>query len=195
MSNLKNKRLSEANRETILLFASKQIKETEDRSALDAAYELAADAIYAKILSDNPPSDMAVLQKYNLAHKDQCIYVSTGGYNYERFDYRDGDHRIIMRARQENCQRQAIKLDAGAEAATDAYRAAMKSVEKDRAVRLNDFRALVKGMTTFNDLVEAWPAVEVMRTAIVGSSSALTVLSSETIDRIKADPAFAAVNA
>jgi hypothetical protein len=40
-------------------------------------------------------------------------------------------------------------------------------------------------------LAEVWPAVEAMREKIVGASTALSVLSDEVINRLKADPALA----
>jgi hypothetical protein len=55
---------------------------------------------------------------------------------------------------------------------------------------MSDFKSLIWGTPSFNALAEVWPAVEAMRERIVGSNTALAVLSAEVVDRIKADPAL-----
>lgn len=187
----RNKRLSAYNRETIFKFARAQVEKTADRTALNAAYEKAADAIHAKVLADNPPKDMATLTKYGLADKDQCIYISTGGYNYDRWEYRDGDHRIILRAYRKNgCNRNAILLDGEADLAYRAFKEASLALEQETSRRLSDFKALIYNTQSFNEVAEVWPAVEALREAIVGSGASLIVLSADVTDRLKADPAF-----
>jgi len=188
---LKNKRLNKRDRDALLKFAGSKIEATEDCAALDAAYERAADAIYAVVLEKAPQKDMAVLKKYGMATSDACIFVSTGGYNYERFEYRRGDQRIALRP-ERDCRRQPILLYGDAEKAYDEYKAQEKARSAAIKSRYRDFAALIEGAPNFNALVEAWPAAEVMRESIVGTSTALAVLSSEVIDRIKADPALMA---
>ena len=58
MSAPKNKRLSGHDRDALMGFADRQIEATEDRTALDAAYDAAAEAISAAVRKDNPPADM-----------------------------------------------------------------------------------------------------------------------------------------
>jgi hypothetical protein len=191
---LKNKRLAERDRSVLLNFAHNQIQATEDRAALDAAYERAADAISALVRKDNPPADMKVLAKYNLATPDSCIDISAGGYNYDQFEFRDEDKRIAMRPySRRGCgggRRPPILLEGEAEQAFAEYRAAKKALEGARKVRINDFRALIYGTPSFNALAEAWPAAETWRDKIVGTGTALAVLSSEVVERLKADPAM-----
>lgn len=188
----KNKRLNDRDRAALYRFAARQIEATEDRSELDAAYERAATAINAFIVKANPPKDMAVLEKYGCANNDECIYVSTGGSNYDRFEFRDGDKRIPLRPNNRDCYRQPILLIGEAEEAYDAYKAAVKATEAARDKRLNDFNALIYGTPSFNAIAEVWPAAETMRGQIVGTVNALAVLSSEVVDRLKADPALMA---
>lgn len=191
MTTLKNKRLNDRDRQALYRFAHKQIMATEDRTALDAAYERAADAIHAFVTKENPPKEMEILKRHGVARLDSCIYVSTGGYSYERFEYRDGDKRIALRPYRD-CNRQPVQLPAEAEAAFDAHKAAEKTHEAAVKARLNDFNALIYGTPSFNALVDVWPAAEAMREQIAGSATALAVLSSEVVDRIKADPALMA---
>lgn len=192
----KNKRLSAHDRDALMSFAKKQIEATEDRTALDAAYELAAEAISAAVKKDNPPADMKVLAKYQLASPDPCIDIASGGYNYDRFRFRDEDKRIPMRpVSRRGCGssgRPPIQLEGEAQAHWDVYQAAVKARETAVKARFADFKALIFGTPSFNALAETWPAVEAMREKIVGTSTALAVLSSEVVDRIKADPALMA---
>lgn len=190
----KNKRLSNQDRDALVLFAKKQIEATEDRTSLDNAYDFAADAISAAVKKDNPPADMKVLAKYGLADPDACIDISTGGFNYDQFNFAAGDKRIPMRPKtRRGCGyggRSPILLEGESEKSFDAYTAAKKAREGAVKARTDDFKALIYGTPSFNALVEVWPAAEAMREKIVGTSTALAVLSTEVVDRIKADPAL-----
>ena len=187
----KNKRLSDSNRATLLRFAYKQIDATQDRAELDATYEAAASAVAAAVERAFPAKDMKVLAKYAMASPDRCIYVSAGGNgDYDRFEFREDDKRIPVRPSQ-YCRRQPVMLE-GAEAdAFTAFKAAETARKEALRRRGDDFKALIYNTASFNALAEAWPAVEEMREAIVGSGSALSVLSNDVMDRIKADPALA----
>lgn len=188
----KNKRLNDRDRAALYRFAAKQIEATEDSAELDAAYERAADALHAIVIAKNPPKDMAILAKYGCAEPDACIYISTGGYNYERFQFRDGDKRIVLRPDNGGCRRQPLLLEGEAEAAYDDYRAKLKAREERIENRTRDFNSLIFNTPGFNALAETWPAAEAMREQIVGTGTAPATLSSEVVDRIKADPALMA---
>lgn len=195
----KNKRLSDRDRLALYTFARDQIEATEDRTALDAAYERAADVISAAVRKDNPPADMKVLAKYGLASPDGCVPISTGGSNFEQFEFRADDKRIPMRPQaRRGCgygQRAPILLEGETEKAVDAYFAAGKSRKDAVDARYKDFKALIYGTPSFNALAEVWPAVEAMREKIVGTGTALAVLSNDVIQRIKADPALTVAEA
>jgi hypothetical protein len=188
---LKNKRLSQYDREVIGKFALQQIEKTEPSGDLDATYNVAADAIAAAVEAKFPAKDMKVLAKYDMAKPDACIYVSSGGFGaYDQFCFRDGDKRIPTRPNR-YCRNQPLLLEGEAETAYDAYTAAKKARDAAVAVRRKDFATLIANTTTFNALADIWPAVEALRTQIVGSGAALSVMSDEVVSRIKADPALA----
>jgi hypothetical protein len=198
MATLKNKRLTERDRIALFAFAKKQIEATEDRAAMDSAYEYAAEAVSEAVKKDNPPSDMKVLIKYDLAHLDRCINISTGGMDFDQFHFRDDDKRTPMRPySRRGCgygQRSPILLEGDAADRFRAYLAATKVYEASIKARGNDFKSLILGTTTFNALAEVWPAVEAMREKVVGTSTALAALSAEVVNRIKADPALAVLD-
>lgn len=188
----KNKRLNDRDRTALYNFARRQIEATEDRSELDNAYEHAADAIHAAAVAKWPQKDMKVLERYDSAAPDPCIFISAGGSNYERFTFRPDDKRIALRPNRNGCNRIPLLLTGSAEAAFDAFKAASKARDEAVKKRLSDFSSLIFGTPSFNGLVEVWPAAETMREQIVGTATALSVLSSEVIDRLKADPALVA---
>jgi hypothetical protein len=186
----KNKRLSERDRSIILSFARRQIEATEPHDALDAAYEAAAQAVADAVEVAFPLRDMKVLAKYGLADKDRCIYISAGGFGHmDEFCFREDDKRITLRPNR-NCRHQPVMLEGDAGEALTAYKTAREAHKAATNVRNRDFSALVNNTTSFNSLVEIWPAVEALRGEIVGQSAALSTLSNETVERLKADPAF-----
>ncbi|MGV0964221.1 MAG: hypothetical protein ACOYBT_10055 [Polynucleobacter sp.] len=194
---LKNKRLSQHNRDTLYSFAKKQVAATADTTALDTAYEAAAQSIHDVMVAKYPPKDMKVLARYDAASPDECIYVSTLNNRFEQFCFRKEDARIPMRpGRVGNCNRRnALLLEGPAEAAYDTFYDAQKAHEAAIKLRLKDFNALIYNAQTFNEVASVWPAAEALRTTIVGSATALTVLSGDVVERIKNDAALTLVEA
>jgi hypothetical protein len=194
---LKNKRLSDSNRNSLYNLARKRIVETQDSTELDNAYEFAADAVHNALVEKYPQKDMKVLARYDAASPDGCVYVSCGGYyEYDQFCFRSDDKRIPLRPSGRGCNsRNAFMLEGEA---ADAFRAYKKANEaRDEAIkqRFADFKALIYAAKTFNEVTEVWPEAEQLREAIVGTSSALVVLSNDVVERIKADPAYALAEA
>lgn len=191
MTSMKNKRLSQNDRDVLYRFAKKQIAATQDSAELDAAYEAAADAIHAAVVEKFPPKEMAVLVKYEAARPDACVYVTSPDniFNYDRFSFRAGDKRITARPRQ-NCRGMPIALEGERAAAYANFKAVSDAYDKQVTQRLGDFRSIIFGSGTFNALADIWPAAEALRGEIVGSSAALSTMSEEVIARLKADPAL-----
>lgn len=187
----KNKRLSGFDRAALKRFALKQIMDSEPSDELDNAYELAADFLAAVVVQRWPEKDMRVLAKYDAASPDACIYVTTGGGDFDRFTFRDDDKRIPMRPNR-YCRNQPVMIEGEAAESFLAFERISKEREQAIARRRNDFYALIDGTPSFNALCETWPLAEAMREQIVGTSQAIAVLSTEVVDRLRADPAFAA---
>ncbi|MET0364880.1 MAG: hypothetical protein ABW169_09505 [Sphingobium sp.] len=189
----KNKRLNQSDRETLYAFAKKKVAETHDNSAFDAAYENAADVICGTMQDMYPPKDMKVLERYEQARRDACIYYSTGGSNYEQFCFRKDDERIPLRPSDRGCNwRTPFLLEGQAADALAIFRKAEAEAKETLKRRENDFRALIYGAKTFNEVANVWPGAEALRSTIAGEATALSVLSSDVIDRLKADDALLA---
>jgi len=190
---LPNKRLSEGSRNDLYRLAVKRVAETQDSAALDDAYDKAATVIQKAMLALYPAKDMAVLQRYQTATADKCIYFSTGGGDYQQFCFRDADKRIPLRPRDRGCNsRTPILLEGENEAALKAYNVAAEDHKSNLKSRGDDFKALIFGAKTFNEVASVWPGAEALREAICGQQTALSVLSSDVIDRLRADQALAA---
>lgn len=189
----KNKRLSQGDRNDLYNLAKRKVVETQDTTELDAAYDVAAGTIQKLMLQLYPAKDMEVLARYKAATVDRCIYYSTGGMDYQQFDFRVDDARAPLRPRERGCNsRTPFMVEGADEAAMKAYFAAKKSHKEKIEARNSDFAALINGAKSFNEVAGVWPGAEALRSTIVGHETALAVLSSEVIDRIRADNALAA---
>jgi hypothetical protein len=184
-----NKRLSEANRADLFALAKRRVSETQPSDEFDAAYDRLATAINGIMVAKFPVKDMKVLERYDVAAPDACIYISTGGYNYDRFEFREGDKRIPVRPGRDCNRRSPLLLEGDDQDAYDSFKAAEKARNAEIAARVNDYKALIWGAKSFNEVASVWADAEALRSAIVGTGTALTVLSSDVIDRIKADAA------
>lgn len=185
---MEDKRLSMNDREQLKKLAEKLVSETQDRSELDKAYSVAAQAIRASLERQYPRKDMLVLKRYDLAVEDTCVYVSRGYYDRDQFVFATAQESPLRPSAQ-RCNHRTFGLEGDDLAAFDAWKSATDLFNEAKRKRYRDFVALIDGSTKFNQIVEVWPAAEQMRETICGKSTALMVLSHEVVDRIKADPA------
>lgn len=181
-------------RDALKSLANKLIVSTADKGPLDKAYAEAAKAVNALMVKLYPPAEMAVLRKYGQATPDQCVFISTGGSNYERFEFRADDPLVPVRpGSMRSCnQRTPHLLDEAQERAVKAYNDTKKAYEKDIAQRRKDFDTLIDSALTFEELVAVWPSADQLRERILGTSRAIAVMSAEVVERIRADAALAA---
>jgi hypothetical protein len=187
----KNKRLSQGDRDALYSFARKCVTETQDSTALDTAYDAAAQVVHDLLVEKYPQNDMKVLARYDAAAEDNCVYVSNGGFgDYDQFCFRDGDKRIPLRPSARGYNRRTPFMLEGAQAETySTYKKTKAAFEGGIKQRYADYKALIFAAKTFNEVAEIWPQAEQLRMAIVGTSSSLVVLSNDVVERIKADPA------
>lgn len=184
----RNKRLSQGDRDSLISFAKKIVEQSEDKTAIDAAYTAAASAVRAVVEAQFPPKDMKVLVKYKAAHADSCIYTSRGYGDRDQFCFRKDDVAPLCPS-SGGCYSRTFMLEGAALEAFDAYKAAEKARKESVERRLSDYRALIGSVSSFNDVAAVWPEVEALREVIVGSGSALVVLNNDVIERIKRESA------
>ena len=189
-----NKSLNKADREALMNFASANISCAEEAAAMDAAYDIAKPLLLTTVHNRFPPTDMAVLERYGAARRDDCVRFG-GSYDTEStFYFRKGDTDVPLVPRQTGCSQLYYEWNKEARAALNAYVLARQAYEKARKNKLEDYRRLIVGSRTFNDVVAVWPAAEAMRAKLIPKTPqqrALAVLSEEAIARIRADNAGA----
>lgn len=175
-----NLRLTAYARSTLRDLALKLVNCPAERQALESAYVIASRAIRAAAEAKYPPRDMAVLKKYEKAGIDDCIRISVDPGKISRFTFKDGtgplmpDCKIIILS---DTQLASFLdwVDAGT---------ALGTAEK---IKLGDYYSLIASARTLEQVVEVWPEAERVRSDIGGN--AISVLSDDVLDRIRADVA------
>lgn len=189
-----NKSLNKADREALMSFAHNNIVCAEEAAAMDAAYDRAKPLLLAAVHNRFPAADMEVLERYGAARRDDCVRFG-GSYDTEStFYFRKGDADVPLVPRQTGCGQLYYEWSKEARNALNAYVLARQAYEKARKSKLDDYRRLIVGSRTFNDVISVWPAAEAMRAKLIPKTPeqrALAVLSEEAIARIRADNAGA----
>lgn len=189
-----NKTLNKADREELMAFASANISCPDEKAALEAAYSAAKPLVLATIHTRFPPSDMAILERYGAARRDDCIRFG-GSYDTDStFYFNSGDPDVPLVPRQSGCGQLYYEWSREARDSLNAYVLARQKHEKARRSKIEDYRRLVVGSRMFNDIVAVWPAAEALRPKLIPKTKeqrALAVLSEEAIARIRADNAGA----
>ena len=181
--------LNVGHRNTLKAFAWRLVKQTQDTSQVDAAYDLAASLVAAVLEGKYPKKDMDVLKKYNLGRQDSCVFLSPGYGQVIRFNFRDQDTRVPHQPDRYCNGRTPHLLNDEQAQIVKTYEALKDQWERDVTARSRDFDALISVARTFEGLVEVWPAANQLREHICGKSSSVAAISAETISRIKLDPA------
>lgn len=189
-----NKSLNKTDREALMTFAHNNVTCAAETAAMDAAYDRAKPLVLAAVHNRFPIADMVVLERYGAARRDDCIRFG-GSYDTEStFYFRKDDTDVPLVPRQTGCGQLFYEWSKEARDALNAYVLARQALEKARRSKLEDYRRLIVGSRTFNDVVAVWPAADVMRSKLIPKTPeqrALAVLSEEAIARIRADNAGA----
>lgn len=189
-----NKTLNKADREALMEFANRNITCPDEKAALEAAYSAAKPLVLQTIHTRFPPADMAILERYGAARRDDCIRFG-GSYDTDStFYFNSGDPDVPLVPRQSGCGQLYYEWSREARDSLNAYVLARQKLEKARRSKMEDYRRLIVGSRMFNDVVEVWPAAEALRPKLIPKTKeqrALAVLSEEAIARIKADNAGA----
>lgn len=156
----------------------------KEQKAADKTYARAAALVRADFDKAYPPEDMALLRKYEVARKDQCIRGATSEGRFIGFEFRHDDD-LTPWAPARYCRSRSIPfntktLDAieKAEVAKDALIKAQKEVR-------DLYHPLINSVRYFEDVVEVWPAAEQWRSRICGQSTAVSTLSEDAIEKIR----------
>lgn len=183
--------LNKGHRETLQILARKLVNSTQDTTALDAAYEEVANMVAALVEVKYPKSDMAILRKYDVGREDRCIYVSPGYGNIQQFSFRHKDSRVPYVPSRYCNHRTPHLMNEEQAASFDRYEALREEYKAAINRRVTNFDALIEASRTFDEVAAVWPAAEQLRERICGQSRAVSIMSEDTLARIKGDPAAA----
>jgi len=188
-----NKTLNKSDRKLLFTFAKSNITCPAEQAAFDAAYDTAKPFVIDAVHKRFPPADMAIMAKYGATREDPCIGFG-GFYDPDSvFRFKPGEALPLV-PRTTGCGELRYDWSKEALAALNAYVLARQAHRKALDSKIEDYRRLIIGSRTFNDVAAVWPAVEALRTKLIPKTPeqrALAVLSEETIARIKADNAGA----
>lgn len=189
VTNVKDKRLNNADRDALIAFARKKVAETGVPDGFDEAYASAALVISNAVAAQFPPKEMAILKKYDAAFQDECIHYAGSGAQYGEFNFRRGDPNAPFRPGRGCNRRTPVRLDEAQTEAVVSYQSLFDATKAKNDQRFNDFKAAIHTATKFSDLAAIWPAVEEMHLRIVGTNSSLVVMNDDVLERIANDPA------
>lgn len=194
MTKMRDKRLNSADRDLLLAFAQKHITCPHEQEAYEAAYTAARVVVLAAVHAKFPVKDMKVLERYGASHHDSCVRFG-GAYDTDAtFYFKRDDAKIPLVPRYSGCSTRAYDWSDEARKVTATYQLAAQALKKARDAKVNDYRRLILGARSFNEIVSVWPAAETLRSKIIPDTveqRALAVLSQDVIEKIKADNAGA----
>lgn len=121
---------------------------------------------------------------YSKLHSDSSNAASVT-IPIKHFGCYSGEHRSAATAK-------LIKLYSTLNAAENELEMAEGADDDRRRNITSDFRALIHGSRTFEDVVEVWEEAKEVTHLICGPSTAVSLVSDDAIDRIKANVALRA---
>lgn len=180
-------RLNAHHRDALRRFADEHISCPKEDAANTKAYERASKLVREDAEKKYPPSDMAVLEKYDAAGKDTCINGGNPSGVFVRFQFTEDEHAPTMPSRY--CSSRSISFTQRAADAIDAYEKAKNALEKARSEKLTKYRSLIETARYYEDVLEVWPAAAVLADRITPAATALVTLSDDVKTFIKSDNA------
>ena len=181
-------RLNNRIRDELYSYALTLIKFPEDDKAADEAVALAEKLVREVMANRYPAEDLVVLEKYECLNTTDCIHFTNGVMDrHFRFPHDTEMPKVVNNHRYQP----AIMVgDVVMEAIENADHT-REQRKKHRQQLEVDYRRLIDAAHTFEELLEVWPEASVMREKIDVrvQKNALTCISAEALERIKADVA------
>ena len=184
-------RMTKGLRITLKGIVVKEILRHDLEAELKAAYRAIADSVRAIVTAKYPSEDMAVLERYNLTTRDDCIMLrlSNGMVTQFRFEKRTGP----LVAQHYTCSRRVYDPgpdDGQGKEVTrqfDTWSDLDKAFTAANKVLWNDYFALIDNARNLEEIEAVWPRV----TSLIKRQpvTAISLVTPELIDRIKRDQA------
>lgn len=180
-------RLNKDMRLELTKYAEGLISFPEDEAAIEELYKIAQGAAREAIQQRYPLNDMLILQRYDQARQRDSYRFSLDAFNQIQFQFKPETGPLACSTGWSN---PPISCPNGYRKIEDHYKA-VKALGLKKNQLLSDYKNLIASARTLEELIEVWPEAEVMRDSLEGRAGrrAISCLSSEAIERIKADVA------
>lgn len=177
-------RLTIALRCKLISIASDGLDLSKEQAACDKTYPAAAKTAKIHIHKRWPPFDMEVLKRYECASKCDYVYVQQEGDPGTRvhFAFRKDDD-IPLSPGHNN----SLVLSATDMKLFNAYVDSMLAMEETKKARMVDYKALINGVGSLEEIEVVWPEASQVRRSMLGG--AVSVLNPDVIERIRQDVA------
>lgn len=153
-------RLNTNHRETLRRFVNQKI--TGSVSLIkkrDSAYQTAANSLLAAFGKKFPDSEIAVLTKYELSERDDCVRIKTGegSGDVEEFSFHTGTGPVLPVC--QNCYNSGRIFDFGDKIGANVtkWRASEDALEADCNARREAYHSLIFGASTDTEILKVWP--------------------------------------
>ncbi len=184
------RRLNKEIRQDISDFLKKRIKETTDYSALNEMREALKEQIIAFMLEKYPLKDMKVLQKYEQAFYDKCLYfIPAEEWVHHRlsFTFTEEEEIPLIAGTPQTCRgRKHVSREI--HTAIDAYDHAQEAICDEQRVRLKNFDTFVWNSRTFEQVVAVIPDIAALN--FDSTCNLPTIMSPDLMKSIKGDAIF-----
>lgn len=175
------RRLTQAMRDRLVLYAQKNVAPAQETKALAAAYKKAEPLVRKIVEAKYKPADMVVCAKYELTRPDACVRFQLPNSVVTEFSFESEAVAPIVVGN--NCYSRMYLADEKAAAAIEAWVSARDALKVEFKKRVEAYHALAAGSTYVEDVVAVWPEVA----DLFPADNALIALGPDQIALVRAD--------
>lgn len=181
------KRLNMGHRNMLKDLAYSKISSRKTENAYIKARKHVEELVLKEYNKALPEEDTAILKKYKLAKEGKVLNLLF--HDSETGDSRYDSIKLTEAVAQPSPYNWRIicKYNGPIHKALQNMRKTKQEHDEVIASLKSDYATIISSSKTFEELVELWPEAEELRSAICGVGSALTVVNTEVINRVRKD--------
>jgi hypothetical protein len=177
-------RLTQGMRDTLERRAGEWIACPKELKALNAAYAKAAPLVTKAVEAKYPSKDMAILLKYEVAARDQCIRVQAPDGYVREFQYKAVEEAPYA-AKTRYCGSRIYLANATTAEAVERWEDASNAYKEAHKQKCADYYALIRAANYLEEIEAIWPAASEIRARYQANLPA--AVTDDVISRIRAD--------
>ncbi|MEM8575543.1 MAG: hypothetical protein AAGF48_13010 [Pseudomonadota bacterium] len=140
-------------------FAREHVTAPAEKKALTAAYRKVVRLLTPFIAKKFPPEDMALLDKYDMARRDDCIQCVHESGRVLQFKFEDGEGPLLP---DRYCSSRRFVPSTKCMDAIDDWILKKDAHEKALKEIRDKYYALIEASRNVEDVLEVWPAAKVV---------------------------------